>query len=118
MSELEKEFFLRLVAWGLDARFEREYVFDKINGRKWRFDFADVTNMIAVELEGAVFTGGRHTLGAGVLGDLEKYNGAVCQGWRVLRYGSRHSEKFLDDYNAILDRDKQLVLGSKKVRGR
>lgn len=106
MSELERSFFLHLVAQGLDRNFVREYVFDE-NGRKWRFDFADIERKVGVELNGAVFTGGRHTLGAGTLGDYEKLNAAVCQGWRVLQYGSKHFERFADDYASIVKRDEE-----------
>lgn len=54
--------------------------------RRWRFDVALPQFKIAVEQEGGIWTGGRHTRGKGYLGDLEKYNAAVLLGWRVLRY--------------------------------
>lgn len=53
--------------------------------RKWRFDFAWPTVRVALEVEGGVWTGGRHTRGAGFLRDMEKYNSAAIAGWRVLR---------------------------------
>ena len=53
--------------------------------RRWRFDFAWPEQRIAVEVDGAVFTGGRHTRGAGYEKDLEKLSEALCLGWRVLR---------------------------------
>lgn len=54
--------------------------------RKWRFDYALPGRlMIALEVEGGVWTGGRHTRGAGYLGDCEKYNEAALLGWLVLR---------------------------------
>jgi very-short-patch-repair endonuclease len=53
--------------------------------RKWRFDLAFEGPRIAVEIEGAVFTGGRHTRGSGFEKDAEKYAEAMCRGWRVLR---------------------------------
>ena len=56
--------------------------------RRWRFDRAWVPYRVAVELEGGVWTGGRHTTGAGFLGDIEKYNAAALAGWMVLRYAA------------------------------
>jgi len=53
--------------------------------RRWRFDFAWEPQRLAVEVDGAVFTGGRHTRGTGYEKDIEKYAEALCRGWRVLR---------------------------------
>lgn len=53
--------------------------------RRWRFDFAWPEHKIALEVEGGVWTEGRHTRGKGFLDDVEKYNEAVCLGWRVVR---------------------------------
>lgn len=61
----------------------KEYRFH--NTRKWRFDFAIPEHKIAIEVEGGVWTGGRHTSPKGFLGDMEKYNTATVMGWRVLR---------------------------------
>ncbi len=54
--------------------------------RRWRFDRAFPTEMVAVELEGGVWSGGRHTRAAGFLGDVEKYNAAALANWLVLRF--------------------------------
>ena len=53
--------------------------------RKWRFDYAWVDEMVALEVEGGIWTQGRHTRGKGVLGDMEKYNEAAILGWKVIR---------------------------------
>lgn len=58
--------------------------------RDWRFDFALVQLKIAVEIEGGVFTGGRHTRGKGFQADCEKYNQATVLGWAVLRFTASH----------------------------
>lgn len=63
---------------------ETEHRFDA--SRQWRFDFAWPALHLAVEIEGGVFTGGRHTRGAGFVSDMEKYNAAALAGWLVLRY--------------------------------
>lgn len=53
--------------------------------RKWRFDYAIPEHKIALEVEGGVWTAGRHTRPQGFLGDIEKYNTATLMGWKVLR---------------------------------
>jgi very-short-patch-repair endonuclease len=54
--------------------------------RKWRFDFCWPDRKIAMEIEGAVWTRGRHTRGSGFIKDLEKYNFAAKRGWYVFRF--------------------------------
>lgn len=61
----------------------KEYIFHPT--RKWRFDYAVPEHKIALEVEGGVWTGGRHTSPKGFLGDIEKYNTATLMGWRVFR---------------------------------
>ena len=53
--------------------------------RRWRFDYAFPKYKIALEVEGGVWTRGRHTRGAGFLRDVSKYNEAALMGWLVLR---------------------------------
>jgi hypothetical protein len=40
--------------------------------------------MVALEVEGGIWTEGRHTRGAGALADLEKYSEAAIAGWRII----------------------------------
>ncbi|WP_320980025.1 hypothetical protein [Bacteroides sp.] len=61
----------------------KEYKFHPT--RKWRFDYAIPEHKIALEVEGGIWTGGRHTRAQGFLGDIEKYNTATLMGWRVFR---------------------------------
>ena len=58
--------------------------------RRWRFDFAWLDQKVAVEIEGGTFTGGRHTRGLGHHQDCDKYNAAILDGWKVLRFTSLH----------------------------
>ena len=51
--------------------------------RRWRFDIAWPTKMIALEIDGGIFIQGRHSRGAGILKDMEKKNAASALGWRV-----------------------------------
>lgn len=69
----------------------REHYFAK--PRRWRFDFAWPGMLVAVELEGGVWTGGRHATGAGMVADMDKYNAAAMRGWRVLRFSATHLRK-------------------------
>jgi hypothetical protein len=63
---------------------QREFLFH--NKRKWRFDLAWPELLIAVEVEGGIWTGGRHVRGEGYEADCEKYNEAQLAGWMVLRF--------------------------------
>lgn len=54
--------------------------------RRWRMDFAWPEHKVAAEVDGGVYTQGRHTRGKGFERDCEKVNKAVCLGWRVLRF--------------------------------
>lgn len=82
MSALEETLALHIRAAGLPVPV-RELKFHP--ARRWRFDFAFVDEKIAVEVEGGVFSGGRHTRGSGFVKDCEKYNEATRLGWRVFR---------------------------------
>lgn len=53
--------------------------------RRWRFDYAVPSLRIALEVEGGVWHGGRHTSPQGFIGDMEKYNAAAMLGWVVVR---------------------------------
>lgn len=68
-----------------DLRVEcvKEFKFHPV--RKWRFDYAIPEHRIALEVEGGVWTGGRHTSSVGFMKDMEKYNTATLMGWRVFR---------------------------------
>jgi hypothetical protein len=53
--------------------------------RRWRFDYAWPDRLVALEVEGGIWTGGRHTRGAGFEKDIHKYNAAALVGWRLFR---------------------------------
>lgn len=52
--------------------------------RKWRMDFAQLDHKIYIEIQGGIFVQGRHSRGAGMLKDFEKFNHAVLDGWRLI----------------------------------
>ena len=87
-KEAEDVIANELIEAGLGG-FEREYRFHPI--RRWRFDFAWTDERVALEVEGSVWARGRHTRGKGYLGDIEKYNEAVLEGWRLLRIATDHA---------------------------
>ena len=81
-SDLEATMALHIRANELPEP-EREYRFAP--PRRWRFDFAWPAAMLALEVEGGVWSTGGHTSGKGVTDDCEKMNEALIRGWRVLR---------------------------------
>lgn len=70
-----------LLAWQLRAEgltFEREYRFHE--SRLWRLDFWFGDAKLAVEVQGAVWTNGRHSRGAGLTNDCEKFSHLAMAG--------------------------------------
>lgn len=65
---------------------QREYRFAP--PRRWRFDFALPEKKIAIEINGGVWSNGRHVRGRGYLKDREKINTAQALGWRVFELGT------------------------------
>lgn len=84
LSTGEEAFALHCKAYKFTP--EREYRF--CEERKWAFDFAFPEQMVAIEIEGGTWSGGRHTRGSGYEKDLEKYNAATRLGWRIFRYST------------------------------
>ncbi len=83
VKKLDTDLFQKLAHEDLGILFEKEYRFHP--SRQWRFDYACPELKIAVEVEGGVWTQGRHTRGAGFMGDIEKYNAASSMGWVLIR---------------------------------
>lgn len=52
--------------------------------RRWRADACWPEYMLMLEIDGGVWTQGRHTRGAGFIRDQEKRNEATLMGFRVL----------------------------------
>ena len=66
--------------------FEQEFQFNA--DRKWRADFHLIGMGILIEVEGGIWSNGRHTRGKGYLGDMAKYNSAQGLGYQVYRYST------------------------------
>ena len=62
--------------------------FRGIPNRKFRFDCACLEQKVAIEIEGGIWLGknGGHTGGLGYQQNMEKYNLATLEGWKILRY--------------------------------
>lgn len=75
--------FIALCSRELGTAVVPEYRFHRT--RRWRFDYALPAYKVALEVEGGIWTGGRHIRAGGFLGDMEKYNTATQMGWAVLR---------------------------------
>lgn len=75
--------FTQICAKEMGVECVKEYRFYK--SRQWRFDYALPLYKIAIEVEGGVWTQGRHVRPVGFLGDMNKYNTATLLGWRVFR---------------------------------
>ena len=67
----------------LKIPFTKEFRFHP--DRKWQADFRIDDMPILVEVEGGVFSNGRHTRGEGYTKDCEKYSAAAVNGWFVIR---------------------------------
>ena len=52
--------------------------------RRWRLDAAWPVYRVGLEVQGGLFTGGRHVQGAALLDEMEKLNALAVAGWRVL----------------------------------
>lgn len=72
-----------ILRWADVREPEVEYRFHP--ARRWRFDLAWPDARLGVEVEGGIWTSGRHSRGEGFEADCAKYNEAVLAGWRVLR---------------------------------
>ena len=70
----------------LKIEFEQEFQFHTT--RKWRADFHIKNTKLLIEVEGGIWSGGRHTRGKGYIGDMEKYNAATMMGYQVLRFST------------------------------
>lgn len=86
MSDLEDELYQQIEDAGLPLP-EREVRFAK--PRRFRFDFCWPDRLLAAEVDGATWSGGRHARGSGIETDSEKYSIAATMGFRVLRFTRR-----------------------------
>ena len=83
---LEKHFDELGLTWLAECRFNLE--------RRWRLDYLltgwkhKIALRIGIEVDGGVYSGGRHVKGKGFENDMRKLNTAEMQGIRVLRFST------------------------------
>lgn len=97
MSYYEKAFYALMKSEGLPLPI-CEY--QAINGRKWRCDFVWLTDFehgedhrpdgVVVEVEGGIWSRGRHVRGSGFLRDIEKYNELALANYLLIRIAKEH----------------------------
>ena len=83
--KLDAALQFKLLLDDLKADYVLEYAFDKAFNRRFRFDFALLDKMVAFEIDGGIWTNGRHTRGKGFEQDALKHFHAELQGWHVYR---------------------------------
>ena len=64
--------------------------------RRWRLDFAWPYVKVAIEIEGGIFSFGRHTRGLGFFNDMAKMNMAQRLGWDVYRFTPEQLDKNME----------------------
>lgn len=80
-SELELILLHRLERAGLPLGLP-QYRF--VPGRQYRFDRAWPEQMVAVEVQGGIWTNGAHARGSGIERDAVKLSVGAATGWRVI----------------------------------
>jgi very-short-patch-repair endonuclease len=85
ISEVENELAFQIKAAGLPVPARQMQI---IPARRFRWDFAWPSALLAVEVQGGLYSGGAHVRAWGVTRDAEKNNLVVLAGWRVLYFTS------------------------------
>jgi len=70
--------------------------------RQWKIDIVWIKEKLAVEIEGGIWTGGRHINPSGFLKDVEKYNQLDIEGYDLLRFTPDQIES-LEAFESILE---------------
>lgn len=90
------DLFVSIVRADLKVECVREFRFHPV--RRWRFDYAIPQYKIAIEIDGGVWTYGRHNRSSGYIADMEKFNAAASLGWVVLKFtpDDKYKSKTID----------------------
>lgn len=105
MSQAEEEFvfYLELLTPDLPKP-ERQFKFHPT--RQWQCDFAWPESKVVVEIEGGVYTQGRHVRPSGFIKDIQKYNALMLAGYRLLRFTP---DMISDDPMSVLDQVRRML---------
>ena len=100
VSEGEAKLAQHLKSYKIE--FQTEFQFN--SERKWRADFYILGSKVLIEVEGGIWSNGRHTRAQGYLGDMEKYNSAQELGYSVYRYSIEQvkSGKAIEDIRRLV----------------
>ncbi|RFC81344.1 DUF559 domain-containing protein, partial [Acinetobacter sichuanensis] len=100
ISEGEAKLAQHLKSYKIE--FQTEFQFSP--ERKWRADFYILGTKFLIEVEGGIWSNGRHTRAQGYLGDMEKYNSAQELGYSVYRYSTEQvkSGKAIEDIRRLV----------------
>ena len=91
---------IEFILIAMQIKYVKEHKFDAV--RRFRFDFAIIEHKIAIEFEGVFSEMSRHTTYKGYTKDLTKYNLALINGWRVLRYTALNYPDVASDLTKLL----------------
>ena len=85
-SPLEAQFYQLWVMLG-GPELKPQHKFEPM--RRWRADFAHLgKRKVIIEIEGGIYSGGRHVRGVAFTSDAIKYNAAEMAGFHVIRLTS------------------------------
>lgn len=82
---LERE-FSNIPSW--EADYEKRYAKSK-RSKRYRLDFAHPETCVGIEIQGGVYSRGRHVNGSGYERDCQKYNLAYISNWTIFLLTSK-----------------------------
>lgn len=85
-ADAERYLYFQIVAMHLQTPL-RQYRFAKeALGRAWRWDLCWPDRMIAIEIQGGIWTRGAHGHPTDILRNMHKHNDATRLGWRFYQF--------------------------------
>jgi len=111
----EDELIFKSILDSLKIDYVREYKFHPT--RRFRFDFAILSKKIAFEIDGGIYTRGRHTSPIGYCNDCIKQSLAAQLRWRIIKiptpwlhhHKQHKKKKHLMTYSEVVELVKDLT---------